>query len=134
MCCSIWQSSPKKSRFLHFCCWICGWFISIVRMLHILFCLFGAQPLCYLIYLRDLGPCHFVRGFLWGPKYSCVSYIIIFKVFIFQYFGYFKVFIFQYFGSLERVFGSLHCIWIMLRYLNKWEPSCVFFNLVLPHV
>ena len=92
------------------------------------FCLFGAQPLCCLIYLRDLGPCHFVRGFLWGPKCSRVSYIIIFKVFIFQYFGYFKVFIFQYFGSLKRVSWFITLYLNYVRYLKRWEPSYVFFN------
>ena len=102
----------EKKQLFRFFCQILGCFISIVRLLHMFFCLVQAQSLCYLIHLRDLGALHFKQGFLRGPKKSHVSYFIIFNVFIFPYFGQFKVFIFQYFDSLERV------SWFITLYMN----------------
>ena len=127
MCFSISKSGLRKSRFLNLCCQILRWFISIVIMLFF-HCLFGAQPLCYLIYLWDLGACHFVRGFLWGPKYSHVSDFVILRCLYFNILVISRCLNFNILVILIGFLGLLHCIWIMLIYLKRWEPSYVFFN------
>ena len=91
---------------------------------------FGLRhSVCIILYIWDTWvPCTLSEAFYEVQNIAMFHISLFLRCLYFHVLDILRCLYFNILVASKGFLGLLHCIWIMLIYLKRWEPSYVFFN------